>query len=519
MSTSNQEESIPAATKVSAVIVLAAGHGTRMKSHTSKLLHKVAGKSMLSYAVQAAQSLQPDHLVVVVGHGREQVQSHLAEIAPDATVAVQAEQLGTGHAVRCGLEALPSEARGNVVVTYADVPMLSGQTLNELVRTHAQQSNAVTVLTAQLDDPTGYGRVVRDNGRVLRIVEHKDADPDELFITEVNSGIYVFDSQVLRDGLAQIDQHNSQHELYLTDVVEYANHIGRVVGAFQTNDAWQTMGVNDRLQLARMNTEVNRRICEKWMLEGVTIADPASTWIEDDVTLEADVTLLPCTQLLGATSVASGAVIGPDTTLKDVEVGQGARVLRTHGELSVIGPNTDVGPWARLRPGTELGENGKIGTFVETKNAKIAAGSKVPHLSYCGDAILGEGVNIGAGTIFANYDGSHKSTTHLGDDVFIGSNSVLVAPVDIGSGAFVAAGSTITDDIPAGALAVARGRLHISQGWVAKRRPGTKADLAASADPGGIHPAVQASRDILAADARTADARRAGTRPTAADTH
>ncbi|SER72153.1 bifunctional UDP-N-acetylglucosamine pyrophosphorylase / Glucosamine-1-phosphate N-acetyltransferase [Propionibacterium cyclohexanicum] len=499
MSTST-EDLDPGAADVSAVIVLAAGHGTRMKSTTSKLLHKVAGKSMLSYAVQAAKALSPQHLVVVVGHGREQVQAHLGEIAPEATIAVQEEQLGTGHAVRCGLGALPPQVRGTVVVTYADVPLLSGETLGELVRTHARQANAVTVLTAELDDPTGYGRIVRDHGRVLRIVEHKDATPAEREIGEVNSGIYVFDSELLREGLAQIGRDNSQRELYLTDVVEYANRIGRGVGAFQTTDAWQTMGVNDRLQLSRMNAEVNRRICEKWMLEGVTIADPASTWIEDDVTLQPDVTLLPCTQLLGATSVAAGAVIGPDTTLKDVEVGAGARVLRTHGELSVIGPNTDVGPWARLRPGTELGEHGKIGTFVETKNAKIGARSKVPHLSYCGDAILGEAVNIGAGTIFANYDGKHKSTSHLGDDVFIGSNSVLVAPVDIASGAFVAAGSTVTEDIPAGALAVARGRLHISEGWVHRRRPGTGADVAALHDKGAIHPAVQASREILDAE-------------------
>ncbi|MFT8394946.1 bifunctional UDP-N-acetylglucosamine diphosphorylase/glucosamine-1-phosphate N-acetyltransferase GlmU [Propionibacterium sp.] len=494
------QESAPD-TKVSAVIVLAAGHGTRMKSSTSKLLHKVAGKSMLSYAVRAAESLHPEHLVVVVGFEREQVEAHLADIAPDVTVVVQDQQLGTGHAVRCGMSAVPADLRGNVVITYADVPMLTGDTLDSLLGAHEEHSNAVTVLTAQLDDPTGYGRVVRDGRRVLRIVEQKDADADELFITEVNSGIYVFNAQVLRAGLKRLSGANAQHELYLTDVVEFANQLGHQVGTYQTEDTWQTKGVNDRLQLSQMNAEVNRRICEHWMIEGVTIADPKTTWIEDDVTLEADVTILPCTQLLGATSVSAGAVIGPDTTLKDVEVGVGAHVVRTHGELSVIGPHTDVGPWARLRPGTELSEHGKIGTFVETKNAKIGAGSKVPHLTYCGDAILDTGINVGAGTIFANYDGKHKSTTHVGDDVFIGSNSVLVAPVDVGSGAFVAAGSTIAEDVPAGALAVARGRLHLSQGWVARRRPGSRADQSARHDTSDVHPAVLASREMLAADA------------------
>jgi len=486
---------------VSAVIVLAAGGGTRMKSRTSKLLHRVAGRSMLSYAVQAAGSLEPERLVVVVGHEREQVQAHLAEVAPDVSVAVQEQQNGTGDAVRAGLSVLPADLRGAVVVTYGDVPMLSGATLARLVAAHVAGDNAATVLTAVVDDPTGYGRVIRAGDTVERIVEQRDASPEEAAVREINSGIYVFDAAVLRAGLAGLDTDNAQGELYLTDVIGFANSNGGRVGAYRIDDTWQTEGVNDRVQLARMNAEMNRRICEHWMREGVTIADPATTWIEDDVTLEPDVTLLPGTQLLGATSVATGAVIGPDTTLRDVEVGEDAHVIRTHGELAVIGPNTDVGPWARLRPGTELGAGGKIGTFVETKNAQIGAGSKVPHLTYCGDAILGEGVNVGAGTIFANYDGSHKSTTHLGDDVFIGSNSVLVAPVDIADGAFIAAGSAITQDVPAGALGVARSHLHVSNDWVARTRPGTKAERSASAHDGGVHPAVQASRDVLEADA------------------
>ena len=486
---------------VSAVIVLAAGGGTRMKSRTSKLLHRVAGRPLLSYAVQAAGSLEPDRLVVVVGHEREQVQAHLAEFAPEVSIAVQEHQNGTGDAVRAGLSVLPDDLDGVVVVTYGDVPMLSGATLAELVAAHEAEDNAVTVLTAVVDDPTGYGRVVRSGGAVERIVEQRDASPDEAVIREINSGIYVFDAATLREGLSGLTSDNAQGELYLTDVIGFANAAGRRVGAHRIDDVWQTEGVNDRVQLAAMNAEMNRRICEHWMREGVTIADPRTTWIEDDVALEPDVTLLPGTQLLGATSAAAGAVVGPDTTLRDVEVGENAHVIRTHGELAVIGPNADVGPWARLRPGTELGAGGKIGTFVETKNARIGAGSKVPHLTYCGDAILGEGVNVGAGTIFANYDGAHKSTTHLGDDVFIGSNSVLVAPVDIADGAFIAAGSAVTQDVPAGALGVARSHLHVSNGWVARTRPGSKADRSAAAHEGGIHPAVQASRDVLEADA------------------
>ncbi len=487
-------------TGVAAVIVLAAGAGTRMKSRTSKLLHQVAGESMLSCALRAAASLEPQRLVVVVGHEREQVEAHLADIAPEVTVAVQETRNGTGGAVQAAMSALPDDLSGEIVVTYGDVPMLTGQTLAELVNTHREQANGATVLTASVDDPTGYGRVVRENHRVLRIVEQKDADPDELFITEINSGIYVFDAAMLRQGLGGLQTNNAQGELYLTDMIAYANRHHHAVGAFQTTDTWQTEGVNDRVQLSRMNAEVNRRLCEHWMREGVTIVDPATTWIQRDVTLEPDVTLLPGTQLLGATSIASGATIGPDTTLKDVEVGADAQVVRTHGELAVIGPNTDVGPWARLRPGTELADGGKIGSFVETKNAKIGEGSKVPHLSYCGDAIVGERVNVGAGTIFANYDGKHKSTTHLGDDVFIGSNSVLVAPVDVADGAFIAAGSAVIDDVPAGALAVARGREYVSEGWVAKNHPGSKAAQAAGASDGAIHPAVQASRDALAVD-------------------
>lgn len=465
-----------------AVIVLAAGGGTRMKSARSKLLHEVAGHSLLSYALGAATEIGPEEVVVVVGHQREQVQAHLAEIAPHVRTAVQEEQLGTGHAVQCGLAALADRERlpDQIVVTYGDVPMLSSETLLGLLADHRAQRAAVTVLTAVVGDPTGYGRVVRDpDGSVSRIVEHRDADDETRAITEINSGIYVFDQAILTDGLGQLGTANAQGELYLTDVVSYARSVGQVVAAHLIEDAWQTEGVNDRVQLAAVHAEMNRRILQRWMRDGVTVLDPASTWVHASVDLAPDVTLLPNTSLEGATSVGAGATIGPDVTLLDVEVGEGASVVRTHGELSVIGPGAQVGPYARLRPGTRLGTGGKIGTFVETKNARIGAGAKVPHQTYVGDAEIGREVNVGAGVIFANYDGVTKSTTVVGDYSFVGSNSVLAAPLRIGSGSFVAAGSTITTDVGPGELGVARAQQRNIAGWVLRKRAGKKIAAAA----------------------------------------
>lgn len=481
---------------VSAVVVLAAGGGTRMKSSKSKLLHEVAGKSMLSFAVSAASALNPQHLVVVVGHQREQVLAHLEDMSSPVETAVQEEQRGTGHAVGCGIAGL-GELSGEVVVTYGDVPMLTGETLRKLVATHRENLNQVTVLSARVPDPSGYGRIVRKGELVERIVEHKDASPAEREIDEINSGIYVFDAEALRHGLSNLSTDNAQGELYLTDVITIANQRGGRVGAMVIDDIWQTEGVNDRVQLARMGREMNRRILDAWMLAGVTIVDPGSTWIDVDVDLAPDVTLWPGVILKGATSVESGAEIGPDTTLSDVEVGAGATVVRSHGSLSVIGEKAVVGPFSYLRPGTVLGEASKVGAFVETKNTTLAAGAKVPHLTYAGDAVIDEGANIGAGTIFANYDGVNKSATHIGRNVFIGSNSVLVAPVDIGAGAFVAAGSAIVEDVPPGSLAVARGQQYNSEGWIAKRRPGSKWDQAAQSSDGTVHPRVVESRNKL----------------------
>jgi bifunctional UDP-N-acetylglucosamine pyrophosphorylase / glucosamine-1-phosphate N-acetyltransferase len=465
-------------TPVAAVVIMAAGAGTRMKSATPKVLHKVAGQSMISLAVDAADALSPQQLVVVVGHGREQVSQHLTEVAPHVVIAVQEQQLGTGDAVRAGLAALPGIS-GEVVVTSGDVPLLAGETLAALVATHRREANAVTVLTARVPDPTGYGRIVRADEQIARIVEQADAAEDELLIDEINSGIYVFDAGALSDGIASLTTHNSQGEFYLTDVVAHARSAGGRVGAWLLLDHLQTEGVNDRIQLSERNAEANRRILRRWMAEGVTIVDPATTWVHAGVDLATDVILMPSTSLEGATSVAAGAIIGPDTTLIDVEVGENAKVLRTHAELAVIGADATVGPFSYLRPGTELGASGKIGAFVETKKAVIGAGSKVPHLTYCGDAVIGEGVNIGAGTIFANYDGVNKFTTTVGDQSFVGSDSVLVAPIDIAAGAYVAAGSTITAPVGPGELAVSRGHQRNIPGWVARKRPGSKSEAAA----------------------------------------
>ena len=466
--------------RVAAVVIMAAGAGTRMKSATAKVLHQLGGRSMLSYAVEAASALEPEHLVVVIGHQREQVQAHLDDVAPQVVTAVQEQPRGTGDAVRSGLAAL-GELTGEVVVTSGDVPLLTGETLRDLIRTHRAERNMVTLLTTIAGDPTGYGRIVREGGEVVRIVEQRDASDDERRITEINAGIYVFDAETLRAGIAALSTDNAQGELYLTDVIAFARGRAGRVGGSVLADSLQAEGVNDRVQLATLSAELNRRILRRWMTEGVTVLDPATTWVQDTVDLAADVTLLPGTSLEGATSVATGAVVGPDTTLIDVEVREGAHVVRTHATLAVIGEGAEVGPFSYLRPGTQLGAKGKIGAFVETKNAEIGAGAKVPHLTYCGDATVGEGANIGAGTIFANYDGVHKAHTTVGKASFVGSDSVLVAPVEIADGAYVAAGSTITSAVGPGELAVARGKQRNIKGWVARKRAGTRTDAAAQA--------------------------------------
>ena len=463
-----------------ALIVLAAGAGTRMKSSTSKVLHRVGGRSLVAHAVHTAAALDPEHLVVVVAADSPAVEQHLRDLAVPLRVAVQPQPRGTADAVRCALDALPPLA-GTVVVTYGDTPLLAPATLSDLVEEHRSCGNAVTVLTSDVPDPTGYGRVLRDEtGAVQAIVEHKDATPEQRGVTEINSGIYAFDAGVLAEILPQVRPDNAAAELYLTDVLALARAANQRIGAVTGDDPWQTEGVNDRAQLARLGGELNRRVLAEAMRSGVTVIDPASTWLDVTVRLDADVTVLPGVQLYGSTTVGRDTVIGPDTTLTDVEVGQGAHVVRTHASGAVIGAGASVGPFAYLRPGTRLGESGKIGTFVETKNADIAAGAKVPHLSYVGDASIGERTNIGAGTIFANYDGVTKHRTSVGSHCHTGSDNTFVAPVEIGDGASTGAGTVVRRSVPPGALAVSSAPQRNIEAWVARKRAGTPAAQAAA---------------------------------------
>ncbi|MGB8021348.1 MAG: bifunctional UDP-N-acetylglucosamine diphosphorylase/glucosamine-1-phosphate N-acetyltransferase GlmU [Candidatus Nanopelagicales bacterium] len=468
------------ANHVSAVIILAAGEGKRMRSATPKVLHEIGGRSLVGHAVAAADALAARQLVVVVGHGRDAVIEHLGRVAPHVRTAVQAEQLGTGHAVQCALAEVGSLEGGTAVVTYGDVPMLTGETLTMLVAEHESAGNAVTVLTARVADPTGYGRIMRDaDGSVAAIVEHRDATPEQLAIDEINSGIYAFDAGVLTAALARLRPDNDQGELYLTDVLALARRDGGRVAAVVTDDLWQTEGINDRVQLAAMRRELNRRELDRWMRAGVTVVDPATTWVDVMVQLARDVTLEPGTILRGATSVAEGALVGPDTMLADCTVGEGAKVLRTHATSAVIGAGAQVGPFTFLRPGTVLGLGSKAGAYVEMKNAVVGVGSKVPHLTYVGDATIGEGSNIGAATVFVNYDGVAKHATVVGNQVRIGSDTMLVAPVTIGDGAYTAAGSVITRDVPPGALGIGRARQATIHGWVLENREGTASARAA----------------------------------------
>ena len=467
-------------------LILAAGEGTRMRSSTPKVLHPIAGRPLVEHAVRAAAGLDPDHLVVVIGHGREAVGAKLAGVGEalsrEVGTAVQAEQKGTGHAVSCALATLPTELTGTVLVSYGDVPLLDTATLSALLAEHTEAKNAVTVLTAVATDPTGYGRIVRDvAGKVTGIVEHKDASPEQAEITEINSGVYAFDAAVLLDGLSRLSTDNAQGELYLTDVLGIASGDGLNVGALVVVDPWLTEGVNDRVQLATLGAELNRRIVQRWQREGVTVVDPASTWIDAGVTLARDVVIEPGVQLKGSTSIGEGTTVGPDSTLLNVSVGAGASVVRVHGSDSELGDGVNVGPFTYLRPGTKLGVKAKLGAFVETKSADIGAGTKVPHLTYVGDATIGEHSNIGCSSVFVNYDGVNKHRTVIGSHVRLGADNTFVAPVNIGDGAYSGAGAVIREDVPPGTLALSAAPQRNIEGWAVRRRPGTPAAEAAQA--------------------------------------
>ena len=465
-----------------AIVVLAAGQGTRMKSARPKILHTLAGRSLIGHVLATARELAPVHVIAVVRHERDSIVATLTELMPEILVVDQDDIPGTGRAVEIAIAALPDGFDGDVVVVSGDVPLLDAATLAMLIDTHRAGSAAATLLSAIMDDATGYGRIVRaDDGEVERIVEQRDASDDELGIAEVNSGTYVFRAGPLREQLGKVGTANTQNEKYLTDVVALLRGTGAVVSALPVRDGWMVSGVNDRVQLAEASRRMNELIVRHWQLAGVTVDDPATTWIYADVTLAEDVQLLPGTQLKGATLVQSGAIIGPDTTLVDCEVGAGAIVRRTDATLAVIGAGASVGPYAYLRPGTQLGADGKIGTFVETKNSTIGAGSKIPHLSYIGDTEVGEQSNVGAGTITANYDGVSKSRTVVGSHVRTGSHNVFVAPVTIGDGAYTGAGTVVRKDVPPGALAVTVAPQRNMAGWVEANRAGSAAARAAEA--------------------------------------
>jgi bifunctional UDP-N-acetylglucosamine pyrophosphorylase/glucosamine-1-phosphate N-acetyltransferase len=465
------------------VIVLAAGEGKRMKSALPKVLHTLLGRTLVGHVMTAAAPLGAQRTLVVVGNGAALVEAHLAEIAPDAEPVLQAQQHGTGHAVRI---ALPPEVTGTVVVLNGDLPLVRPQTLTALVERHeaagAAARPAATLLTAEVADPTGLGRILTGpDGGLDRIVEERDATPQERRIREINAGAYAFDAALLREALGKLSTDNDQGEEYLTDVLGLLVAAGYPVATYHAADADEALGANDRVQLAHLRALLRDRVNAEWMRAGVSLIDPATTWVDVTVTLARDVVVEPNTQLRGATVVEEGALVGPDTTLTDVYVGPGATVCRTHGVGAKVGAGATVGPYAYLRAGTVLGADGKIGTFVETKNAQIGTGSKVPHLSYIGDATIGEQTNIGAASVTANYDGVRKNRTAIGSHVRIGVDNMFVAPVEIGDGAYTGAGTVVRRNVPSGALSVSGGPQRIFPDWVGQNRPGTAAANAAAA--------------------------------------
>jgi bifunctional UDP-N-acetylglucosamine pyrophosphorylase/glucosamine-1-phosphate N-acetyltransferase len=460
------------------VVILAAGEGTRMKSSTPKVLHPISGRSLVGHVLNAVDALSPKQVRVVVGAGREQVEAHLSEVAPHVTTVFQEKRGGTGHATQLALDGL--KATGTILVLAGDTPMLTGSSLAQLLEEHHAGGFTASVLTAEHPDPTGYGRIIRgDDDSLLRIVEERDADEIQRDILEVNSGVYAFDAVKLAGAIGKLKNDNSQGELYLTDVIEILRNEGGKIAAVLIDDFIEILGVNDRVQLAESAALLRDRINEDLMRAGVTIVDPLSTWVDSTATVASDVVLMPGTAISGTTTVATGAVIGPRTTLVDCTVGTGARVIESRATESIIGDGANVGPFTFLRPGTKLLPDSKVGAYVEMKNATLGEGSKVPHLSYVGDAVIGEGSNIGAATIFVNYDGVEKHYTVVGDHVRIGSDSMLVAPVTIGDGAYTAAGSVITEDVPPGAIGVGRAKQRNVIGWVLRKRPGTKSAEAA----------------------------------------
>lgn len=450
-----------------AVVVLAAGKGTRMRSRLPKVLHKIAGKYMVRHVLDACRMLAAAKIILVVGYRGEEVQQSLG---PAYEYAWQREQLGTGHAVLQAAKLLTPDY-DTVLVVCGDTPLLTAETLTKMLEMHRQEQAAATILTASLPNPAGYGRIIRDKtGAVVKIVEQKDANPAELLVKEINAGTYCFNAGYLQDALLKLAPDNAQGEYYLTDVVELLTEQQLKVVAYETATVAEIMGVNSRVQLAWAETELRMRINTNLMESGVTIIDPANTYIESDVQIAEDTLIYPYTFLRGDTVIGEGCEIGPNCTIENSTLAAGCTVKYSIILDSKLGENCQVGPFSYLRPGNNLGRDVKVGDFVELKKTSVGIGSKIPHLSYVGDAEIGNKVNIGAGTITCNYDGVAKWPTVIEDNAFIGSNSNLVAPVKVEQGAYVAAGSTITKDIPGGSLGVARGRQVNIPGWAQKKQ-------------------------------------------------
>lgn len=450
-------------------IILAAGEGKRMKSNIAKPLQQAAGKALVEWILDTAEETGSDENIVVIGHKAEDVKAYLGD---RAKYAYQYEQLGTGHAVMQGIESI-KDVDGTVMVLYGDSPLIEAETLKRVREDHSKKMRAATVITAIADEPYGYGRIVRENGEIVRIVEQKDASEDEQKITEVNSGMYFFDIQKLKESLSKITNDNSQGEYYITDVIEIMLSEGEKVGAYVT-DLEQTMGVNDKLQLSQVGKILNRRKVEALMLAGVTIIDPDKVQVTTNVKVGRDTVLYPGTVLEGDSVIGENCVIGSNTSLNNCKVGNNTKILETVGIDSEIGSDTNVGPFAYLRPGTKVGSEVKIGDFVEVKNSTIDDGTKVAHLTYIGDADVGKRVNFGCGTVVVNYDGVNKHRTIIEDDCFIGCNTNLVSPVVVRHGAYTAAGSTITDEVPPESLAIARSKQVVKEQWTAKRKDSKK---------------------------------------------
>lgn len=447
-------------------LILAAGAGTRMKSSKPKVAHQIFGKPLVRWVVDAAHAAGIDSVVGVVGHGREQVEPLLA----DVTTVVQEEQLGTAHAVLAARGALEGRT-GSLVVLTGDSPLVRAETIAELVRTREEANAAVVVLTMEAENPTGYGRIIRDAaGDVQEIVEQKDCTLEQAAVTECNSGFYCFDIEILFAALEEVSTDNAQGEYYLTDVLGIARNQGKRVLGLKAEDASECLGVNSRRQLAEATKVLQQRINGMHMDNGVAIMDPATTWIGPDVTIEPDVEILPMTFLMGATSIATGSVVGPNSRLTDTTVGANCQVEETVAIETVLDADVTCGPRAYLRPGTHMREGSKAGTHVEIKKSTIGKGSKVPHLSYIGDTTMGEGVNIGAGSITCNYDGEKKWPTTIGDNCFVGSDVMMVAPVTLGENSLIGAGSVITKDVSAGALGLGRARQTEIEHWNERKK-------------------------------------------------